>query len=604
MQRKLSIIIPLFVLILLTAAGCADEAERLAHQKALASMDHAAAVMEDYPDSGLAILQSIDSAALIDRPTRARFSLLMAMADDKTGDITDMSIVQEAIDYYADHGTPTEQMLADFYEGRTYKNNHKLAHALKCYLRGEKRGEKSTDWLIKGRIIVAQGTVYFDLKQWDDWLNADLRGLKYFEKLGIEKHIKLIEYFIADAYSYKKDYVNTRRHLEKCRPTGFNPSSPEQKHYYYQLLLYYQETQQRDSLLELASRYGDLINMGSFDSLDLVDCYLSINRLDMARRYMPANDSRLSGYYRQARWLSLNTLVCRAEGNFEEAARFNRLYNTFQDSILNIETQSAMEVAQEFDMVRSNQTRHEAESKYISVLMWIIAALIPVMTIIAGLYHHKNKIIIKTIIQNEKERKAAERLAAIRIEQLNRELQNVDTLLEETTQRIQEREKSLALLKKSQADKERVQRLNIEIEKLKKANSNAFGRSMLYRKLIATCTKENPTGIKREFFLADAIGELIKDKTDLIKFAVDSLKTEASQIYSILTACGLTETEITICALMRFGFSMKEIGKFLPSIKNHNISSMIRRKLGLQKSDPYLKTILASDTLTDYIKQP
>lgn len=107
----------IMLLLLLPVVGCDNEAQRRARQTATAQMDHAQELMEQDADSALAILQAVDSAALTDRPAKARYSLLMAQAVDKTSGLKDMAVVQDAIDYYADHGTPTDQMLTDYYQG-------------------------------------------------------------------------------------------------------------------------------------------------------------------------------------------------------------------------------------------------------------------------------------------------------------------------------------------------------------------------------------------------------------------------------------------------------------------------------------------------------
>lgn len=74
-------------------------------------MDSAEAMMESAPDSALALMERVDSAAVRGRADRARYALLRSMALDRNYiDTTDLSILQPAIDYYPKHGTPDQRL--------------------------------------------------------------------------------------------------------------------------------------------------------------------------------------------------------------------------------------------------------------------------------------------------------------------------------------------------------------------------------------------------------------------------------------------------------------------------------------------------------------
>lgn len=89
----------------LLAALCLTACTRPA---AVPELDTADSLMEQRPDSALALLRRIDTLRLTSRHDRARYAMLLSMALDKNYiDLKDFHVLQPAIDYYEDHGTPT-----------------------------------------------------------------------------------------------------------------------------------------------------------------------------------------------------------------------------------------------------------------------------------------------------------------------------------------------------------------------------------------------------------------------------------------------------------------------------------------------------------------
>ncbi len=75
--------------------------------------------MQEKPDSSLYILKRIDSDKLSRRKDKAKYALLYSQALDKNYiDKTNDSLILVAVDYYQEHGTDQEKMLAYYYLGR------------------------------------------------------------------------------------------------------------------------------------------------------------------------------------------------------------------------------------------------------------------------------------------------------------------------------------------------------------------------------------------------------------------------------------------------------------------------------------------------------
>lgn len=96
-------------------------------------------LMEQHPDSSIAILRGIDRAKLGSDKVRARYALLMSMALDKNYiDTTTFDVLQPAIDYYLDKGkgTPDDKLRSYYYQGRIFQNKGERDNALNSFVKG------------------------------------------------------------------------------------------------------------------------------------------------------------------------------------------------------------------------------------------------------------------------------------------------------------------------------------------------------------------------------------------------------------------------------------------------------------------------------------
>ena len=124
MKRPLSII----AIILILAACAGGGRER-------AALDAAQAVINNRPDSALAILDSMESSSQdFSKSTLRRWQLLRLMAQNKCDTVFRSDSLQLILtDYYDHHGTPNEKMWAHYLLGRAYFDMGEALPALKAY---------------------------------------------------------------------------------------------------------------------------------------------------------------------------------------------------------------------------------------------------------------------------------------------------------------------------------------------------------------------------------------------------------------------------------------------------------------------------------------
>ena len=141
--------------------------------------------MEAHPDSALALLQAVDTLQLTTEAQKAKYALLLSMVLDKNViDRTDFDVLQPAIDYYADHGTATDQLRTYYYQGRIYSNAGNNPDALKAFMKATDKVEDSDDTMTKARLYFAQIDIYMALLKFDKAEEVCHIAAEYFKMAG------------------------------------------------------------------------------------------------------------------------------------------------------------------------------------------------------------------------------------------------------------------------------------------------------------------------------------------------------------------------------------------------------------------------------------
>ena len=100
-----------------------------------AALDAAQTIINDQPDSALAILDSLEpSSQNFSRSTLRRWQLLRLMAQNKCDTVFRSDSLQLVLtDYYDHHGTPNEKMMAHYLLGRSQSDMGETPEAMRCY---------------------------------------------------------------------------------------------------------------------------------------------------------------------------------------------------------------------------------------------------------------------------------------------------------------------------------------------------------------------------------------------------------------------------------------------------------------------------------------
>ena len=141
------------------------------------------------PDSSLLIIDHIPTENLSDTEQKARYALLKSMALDKNYiDTTTFDVLQPAIDYYLDHGTPDERLRTLYYQGRIFLNKSDFDMAMQCFLKATDLKNECRDTLTFANMLVAQSILNFFSYQMEDYVSNNLIAADLYDKLSHDEY--------------------------------------------------------------------------------------------------------------------------------------------------------------------------------------------------------------------------------------------------------------------------------------------------------------------------------------------------------------------------------------------------------------------------------
>lgn len=123
------IIAPLIFTVALLFSACTSDPQTEAQ------LQSAGSVMESRPDSAYRLLDSI-APYMSDKSKalRMRHLLLTTQAKNKLYlPLPSDTLFQDVVDYYDDHGTPNQQLMAHYLLGCIYRDRGEAPLALQCY---------------------------------------------------------------------------------------------------------------------------------------------------------------------------------------------------------------------------------------------------------------------------------------------------------------------------------------------------------------------------------------------------------------------------------------------------------------------------------------
>ena len=533
------------IILTLCLASCGQ------HSKHWETLTQVEAFIEERPDSALAVLQRIATEELSSKEEKAKHALLSSIAlYNNFIEKTDFDVLQPAIDYYKNNGTPTEQMLTLFYQGQIHRINSQYAQALACFGEAIKIDENSKDIQTKARIYDAQGDVYRVLTKWDETIKSKLCAAEYFSKLNnTDSYVSsLLDVFYT--YTKKGDSISAGRYHNKCNDYLKDISSKTRNKYYCYYLNYLIATNKLNVIENTIQEYLSEVPANNLDYLSLAYAYMALGDINkvaeaLSKNELPADKENILRQY--AIVAALNAHMQEGRDMLESCKesfieRDSLIYSLYENDIQYMYQKNSAKLQQE----REELKKH---TKTIIITSVILVLLIALYLLRKRLQNSRTKNIIleseKTLYENMYKEVLSER------DSLNDMLTN-SSIREETMTIIRNRLEVLnAIVVSHLSDRE---------SDNKRAN--------------------------------EQLQNLIANREVFIKSTRLTLEENYPHFFAYLHDKGLKEFEIDFCCLYAIGMKGKEVKAYTNLSRHYKDCSEVRQKLGLAESDTNLSIFL------------
>lgn len=558
-------------------------------------------LMEQHPDSSMAILCGIDRAKLGSDKERARYALLMSIALDKNYiDTTTFDVLQPAIDYYLDKGkgSPDDKLRTYYYQGRIFQNKGDEDNAINTFAKALDNTAGVRDSLCIARTLVAQGGLYNNLYDFRTYVNCHLKAAKIYKKHSYTDYEFDCLLNALNGANVLKDKGLADSILNVS--SSFPLINEDQSRIFNRYKLSYVV---RLGTKQDLAEFIDKQEIDSYDVNGLLNLALGYNRLgDNIRAKQLLDDVYGSGVKFDTLKYQANLIfVLRDLGDYQKAFSTYWDYAHKQDSIFSILFERKQQFIEEKHALEL-KAQEEAIEK--SKIFWrsigiIVALVLGVIILLLILRSNKAKKELafqkakSAELENDRLKAESEKLALeksrLALENENLQLERDNKALEaenlahrvETLENESESLKSLIANSPEEIPLEVQSAIKVRIEMLNSLLAGYITSNEQYEKPYDTWVKE----------LTDNTEEFMN--SNRLAFQVSH-----PRFIEYFEERGLTVDEINYVCLYAIGLRGKEVGNYMKKRSHVNISSAIRKKLGIDKHETnigiYVRKLLKS----------
>lgn len=400
--------------------GC-DGGRGKATDAALASAEE---LMEERPDSALAVLCAIDSTAIDNAGRRALHGLLMAEARYKNFiDETDDSIIAASAAYFGRKGDDRRLMRARFIQAKIQFNNSDYTHSIVSALKAEKLAKQDSDNLYLARIYEHMGLTYLRNHNVDAQLPYVYKAYECYSHAGEQRSALFSLIDRGNALNNLEQYNNSLALLDSVARIIEEKDT---------LLSIYLGQVKIDALLQSGRKddaISELQKLGSINGRDFSDDYsvpykvfISNGDMSHAKIYL---DSIMASYsltndsgYKLVAQLDYYT----ASGDAATALQFAKSYidYLYKENLKQL-NKSVLQAQSDYYEALGNEASLRADRFW----NWLVVSIFCMFFVImAGLLYHRYKIKIKRIELRTKIWEISELLA--KMQEKDNELRSVN----------------------------------------------------------------------------------------------------------------------------------------------------------------------------------
>ncbi len=566
----------ILLLIFMAVSCCMTSCSDHKPQRAL---DRAESLMETHPDSALILLEEMDKGELGSKKEQARYALLMSMALDKNYiDTTKFDVLQPAVDYYLKHGDSNEKLRTYYYQGRIYQNCGDRDNALDSFVKGIDISPNCTDSLTLVKTLVAQAYLFYEFYDFDSYINANLRAANICRILSCKKYefhclINALNGAIVVDNKNMSDSIITL-----CK--SFEDLSKEQdRSLLGHRLSYTLKFGSKHDIESILNHKDQLLKSDINNVLNLAAAYNILGDNNMSKNLLDYISSQEVNYD-TLKYQSIYISVLKGLGDYKNAL------STFESFTHRVDAINSIKFDQKSKSIEEKHTlelKAQQEAREKAIIIWGavggIVFLIMVVVILFLLFRSnksQKELAVERARSSELENKS------LKSEKDNLVLENKNLQLERDKKAL-EAENLAHRVKELENESLNLNELMDSQEELpSEVQQTIKVRIEMLNALLARYITANEK-------YAEPYESWIKELTDNTEEFMNSnrLAFQAShpRFIQYFEDHGLTVGEINYVCLYAIGLKGKEVGIYMKKRSHVNISSGIRKKLGIDKHD-------------------
>ena len=348
-------------------------------------------LMDERPDSALAILQGMDTLTLKSSEEKALYSLLSVQTRYKNHvDVQDTAQIQAAVDFYADSKDDYHKMLAYYYLARVEENRHKYSMAIVNLLKAETAAKKIPDYFYLGMIYRSFSDIYNCIFNGVEGVKYAQKAYECFQKSGHTLHADWGLLDIGRSFHNGEDYDNSVEVLQKVADIA---SAKQDTVLWCEALklLATSGIGKRDYGLTRRC-YGRIIKLDAGrmtldDYRNLGIAYLKTGQMDSAQYYM----DRLASADSTQGWLPY--LWNKRQGNYQEALLALEKENSYNNKVLHeVINQNVTEAVSNYHHYEMQEQKQELMRIKRNVAVFFIILLLVAIIVMQHISSQKKKI--------------------------------------------------------------------------------------------------------------------------------------------------------------------------------------------------------------------
>lgn len=519
-------------------SACRFEKEESIDKK----IEQAETLIEIDPVQSVFILNSIKSE-LNTNKEKAKFAIVMSMAMERTGSISiSDSLIQNAVTYYEGSGSADEITTACYYAYLTYYKNYDYEKALLYLIMAEHYSTDAHNPIILCKIYDALTIIYYKQNDYQLCLEYERKAKTQYKRMNdFDGHIKSAMR-IATCFALTNKYDSAKYYLNSVQPYVGRLNSFNASLYYINKLIL-----NRHAGLDSRQDIDIYINTcldKDISWMQIAECHIQDSRFDNAKEALMKYRDHHPDYKLNPKYQLLVSVLMDSLKTYKNSLNAYRISCELTDS--SVEVKSLQEADLIKEQFRNKMEKEKGHDRFILMLSLLIILTIGIIAMATIFYFTS----------------------------CNRDKENFNKTNDLTN-----------FLKSS--------KLTIEHDKL----ALTTDYNLLNSIFVSWISTDGHIDLKT----AKEIDDVIGDSQNFMRTSYDRFCSVYPAFISRLRSFNLTDNEISVSCLYAMGMNGKCISTFTKRNGHYNISSGIRKKLGLPEHGtnlgPFLRNLLKSTTM-------